>query len=224
MTTSEFAKKMWNETSKVLLRRRSSHFSHIYLKENFRLLLWKSSKHSVLKSFFKRLQFGPSALVSTQPIPPTKHPDHLLNTKFKNYLAITCIAIHWSSSWWIFRALFFDSEACMKWWQASRRLWGVCGRLALERRDLPTPNLMCDYRIFSDDFRSRDRDLVTEDLSHLVEVRSAISASFTLLSKSVLSDSSWLRCLFSWRTSCSLVRKSSLASDKLWSKTRRCIT
>ena len=33
----------------------------------------------------------------------------------------------------------FHSEACMKWWQASRRLWRVRWRRALERRDPTDP-------------------------------------------------------------------------------------
>ena len=42
--------------------------------------------------------------------------------KFKSYSTFTHKGTHWSSS-----SMFVHlrSEKCMKWWQASRRLWGV---------------------------------------------------------------------------------------------------
>ena len=54
---------------------------------------------------------------------------------WKIYSTITHEVIHWSSS-----SIFCHREACMKWRQASRRLWKVRWRLTLGRRDPTDPN------------------------------------------------------------------------------------
>ena len=66
---------------------------------------------------------------------------------------------------------FFHSEACIKWWQASRRLWRVRWRLALERRD-PTdlhPNVRPNVWAATL-FLVRETDLGTEALDNFKDM------------------------------------------------------
>ena len=66
---------------------------------------------------------------------------------------------HTASSFLFFCALFHN-EACMKWWRASRRLWHVRWRPALERRDTTNPHPNVRHQ---NQWRHNDNSVLSRD-------------------------------------------------------------
>ena len=81
---------------------------------------------SVPSSFFKPPQFGPSALVSTPPMPPTKHTK--TQSKYVRWFGDffePSLTKAYTGPRFTFLVNFFLSGVCIKWWQASSHRLGV---------------------------------------------------------------------------------------------------
>ena len=98
------------------------------------IITWcRSTRYCLVFKFYKRPQFGPSALVSTpptppmppmSPMPPTEHMrEHKLNTRWFQDLFNHHSHTHTLVLEFHFLCILLHSEVCVKWWQASRRFW-----------------------------------------------------------------------------------------------------